>query len=58
MRWFGTKYGGFYVYPDRLCQESIIYSFGVGEDVSFDLELIEKYNCHVFAFDPTQKLYR
>jgi len=53
-KWFGNLYGGFYVHP-ILNQSSIVYSFGVGEDISFDLGLIDKYNCQIFAFDPTPK---
>lgn len=34
-------------------KESVIYSFGVGEDISFDKTLIEKYDARVFAFDFT-----
>jgi FkbM family methyltransferase len=32
-----------------------VYSFGVGEDVSFDLAVIEKFGAQVHAFDPTPK---
>lgn len=53
-KWFGNLYGGFYVHP-ILNKSSIVYSFGVGEDISFDLGLIDKYNCQIFAFDPTPK---
>lgn len=38
-----------------LNSKSIIYSFGVGTDISFDLHLIEKFNAKVYAFDPTPK---
>lgn len=38
---------------DILSPESVVYSFGVGEDVSFDLELIHRYGLVVHAFDPT-----
>lgn len=31
----------------------LIYSFGVGEDSSFEDELLSTTNCSVFAFDPT-----
>ena len=33
----------------------MVLSFGVGEDVSFDQGLIEKYHCTVLAFDPTPR---
>ncbi len=49
------KYGGWFICPDKINKNSIIYSFGVGEDVSFDLDIIRKFNCNVFAFDPTPK---
>jgi FkbM family methyltransferase len=43
------------VHPDDLCEASIVYSFGIGEDISFDKAVIEKHKCPVFAFDPTPK---
>ena len=54
-KWYGNNYGGFYVCPDFLNSNSIIYSVGIGEDISFDLALIETSGCHVFGFDPTPK---
>ncbi len=53
--WYGSSYGGFYVNPKLLSSDSIIYSFGIGKDISFDLTCIKKHNCKVFAFDPTPK---
>lgn len=53
--WYGNEYGGFYVYPDYLNENSIVYSFGIGEDISFDLQLINTFNCKVYGFDPTPK---
>ncbi len=53
--WYGDTYVGFYVCPDLLDEKSIIYSFGIGEDMSFDNAIIEKHGCHVFGFDPTPK---
>jgi len=38
---------------DYLDRNSTVYSFGVGKDISFDIALIQKFNCIVFAFDPT-----
>lgn len=52
---YGNIYGGFYVCPQFLNQKSIIYSFGIGEDISFDKAIIENHNCQVFGFDPTPK---
>lgn len=53
--WYGNRYGGFYVCPEFLNENSIIYSFGIGEDISFDKTIIENHNCQVFGFDPTPK---
>lgn len=49
----GSEYGGWVVYPHALSPESVVYSFGLGDDVSFDLSLIERYALTVHAFDPT-----
>jgi FkbM family methyltransferase len=57
-KWFGNTYGGFYVCPDLLTQNSIVYSFGIGEDISFDNAIIEQFGCSVYGFDPTPKSIR
>jgi FkbM family methyltransferase len=54
-KWHGNEYGGFYVHPNGLNNNSIVYSFGIGEDISFDESVINSYGCNVFAFDPTPK---
>lgn len=54
-RRFGSEYGGWIVATEKIDQHSVVYSFGVGEDVSFDVALIEKYGVTVHAFDPTPK---
>jgi len=51
----GGDYGGFAVSLDALPINPIVYSFGVGEDVSFDLDLLEQTNATVYAYDPTPK---
>jgi FkbM family methyltransferase len=33
--------------------DSIVYSFGVGDNIAWELTLIEKYGLTVHAFDPT-----
>ena len=52
---FGSGYGGWDVIIDSLSQNSVVYSFGVGEDASFDIDLIKEFGLKVFAFDPTPK---
>lgn len=53
--WFlGTEYGGWPLLSDT-ADGALIYSFGVGEDISFDLEAITRFHCNVHAFDPTPK---
>lgn len=53
--WYGNTYGGFYVNPNKLSKDAIVYSFGIGEDISFDLEMIQQHQCQIFGFDPTPK---
>lgn len=54
-QWFGNWYGGFYLAYSNLDINSVIYSFGIGEDISFDEAVINKFGCMVFGFDPTPK---
>jgi FkbM family methyltransferase len=42
--------------PERINEDSIVYSIGVGNEISFDLSLINKFSCKVFAFDPVPKV--
>ena len=53
---FGSpRYGHWSLLTDCIGQNSVVYSFGVGEDASFDLELINRYGLCIQAFDPTPK---
>ncbi|MDP4265885.1 MAG: FkbM family methyltransferase [Bacteroidota bacterium] len=52
---YGKKGADWTFCPDLINQTSIIYSFGVGMDISFELEMIEKYGVKIYAFDPTPK---
>ncbi len=54
----GSVYGGWAVQPDLLTRDSVVYSVGVGNDISFDLALIKRFGCGVHAFDPTPKCVR
>ena len=38
MKWYGDQGAGFFVCEDKLTNSSIVYSFGVGENNSFELE--------------------
>jgi FkbM family methyltransferase len=51
----GTDYGGWPLLRELTPTGALIYSFGVGEDISFDLTAIEKYSASVHAFDPTPR---
>lgn len=49
----GSWYGAWPAPLTMLDRQSIVYGFGVGEDITFDLALIRRVGCNVFAFDPT-----
>jgi FkbM family methyltransferase len=51
----GTEYGGWTFNPSGISAQSIVYSAGIGEDISFDLGLIERFGVTVHAFDPTPR---
>jgi len=51
----GNTNACFSVNPSVIKSSDIVYSFGIGTDISFDLQLIENYGLRVFAFDPTPK---
>lgn len=51
----GSAYGGWDVLPELISSSSIVYSVGVGHDVTWDLELIERFSVRVDAFDPTPR---
>jgi len=46
-------HGGWCFTGQHLDQDSIIYSLGVGDDIDFDLAIIENFGAGVHAFDPT-----
>ena len=51
----GTEYGAHCVSLEPLGPDSIVYSVGLGEDISFDLALIEQTGAQVHGFDPTPR---
>lgn len=55
---FGNQNCSFRVCDDGLEQKDniIVYSFGIGEDLSFSMDLANRYSrCNIYAFDPTPK---
>jgi FkbM family methyltransferase len=52
MAMLGSPYGGYPVPTSMLDAQSVCYLAGTGEDISFDLALIERFGCDVYAFDP------
>lgn len=51
----GTEIDGWYIPLGFLNENSVCYCAGAGEDISFDIELVKKFNCDVFIFDPTPR---
>lgn len=53
LEWHGSNVGRKVIYPENLSDNSVVYSFGIGMDPSFDFSIIDKYGLKVYAFDPT-----
>ena len=51
----GRHHGVWRIPGDLLDASSVCYCVGVGDDTSFDEDLIQKYGCDVHAFDPRPK---
>lgn len=54
----GTDYGGWFVPNSLLNNRSLCYGVGAGEDISFEIDLINRYSCEVHCFDPTPRAQR
>lgn len=54
----GSDYGGFDVILDNLKEQNkdlIVYSFGIGKDLTFSEDIDRRFSAQIFAFDPTPK---
>ena len=49
----GSATNGWTMITSGLSRETIIYSVGLGTDISFDQAIIEKYDLNVWGFDNT-----
>lgn len=49
----GEGIGTWVVASGRLDAQSVVYSVGVGRELSLDLSLVSRYGCTVHCFDPT-----
>jgi FkbM family methyltransferase len=52
---FGSELAGWWIETEGLDAQSTILSAGVGEDITFDLALIQRFGCPILAFDPPPK---
>lgn len=51
--WVGSESGGAWVDLSKLSSKSVVYSFGLAFEISFDRAIIEKTGgCRVYGFDP------
>lgn len=53
MELIGQGNDAWVVSPATLRESAVVYSLGVGNEVGFDLALVERYGVEVFAFDPS-----
>jgi len=49
----GDKFEGWALDPKSISKDSIVYSIGVGQNIAFDISVINKYDTKIYAFDPT-----
>lgn len=45
--------GNYLLKKDLINPNSIVYSFGIGENIGFEKRISQKFGCKVFCFDPT-----
>lgn len=54
-QWFGSNYGAWPIAVHYVGQNPIVFSFGVGTDISFDQIMIRQFGATIYAFDPTPR---
>jgi FkbM family methyltransferase len=58
VKWYGNSYGGFFAVPPKNGRQAVVYSVGIGQDISFDRALNRAWGCRIHGFDPTPKSKR
>lgn len=53
--YLGTPYGGWAVPEGVIDANWVCYCVGAGGDISFELELLDRYGCEVVSFDPAEE---
>lgn len=51
----GSEKAGWYIVDDKSLKNAIVFSAGLGEEASFDIEMINIFNASVIAIDPTPR---
>ncbi len=49
----GTRSGVWTVCSEEITPDSVVYSFGVGDNIAWDLAMIRRFGVAIHAFDPT-----
>lgn len=52
----GERHGSYDILPEILPDKPIVFSFGLGDDIEAEKQIIDRYNGIVYAFDPTPKV--
>jgi FkbM family methyltransferase len=52
---YGVRSGTWTIYPQAIGAGSVVYSFGVGKNIEWDLAMIENHRVELHAFDPTPR---
>lgn len=55
IKWCGNNYGGFFIDNSLVKSSNVVFSVGVGEDISFDEALVKMGVKRIYLFDPTPK---
>lgn len=52
IKWIGSQYGGWHVDVDRIPYDGLILSAGLGNDITFDVDLVNEKDCRIIGLDP------